>query len=137
MGKLSFAGFLARFAAALLLVLATFNPTGLSFISWLAASFPHIQPLQAVVGVALQAVWIFFGHATWRSLGALGLCVGAAFFGAVLWLLASWGWLSASNHLALTWLVLLIVACLLTVGLCWGLVRARVSGQAVIEEVQR
>ena len=137
MGKLTFAGFLGRFAAALLLVLATFNPTGLSFVSWLAGTFPHIQPLQAVVGVALLALWIFFGHATWRSLGVLGLCVGAAFFGAVLWLLASWGWFSASNHTALVWLVLFVIASLLTVGLCWGLVRARVSGQAVVEEVQR
>ena len=29
------------------------------------------------------------------------------------------------------------VVCMLTVGLCWGLVRARVSGQAVVEEVDR
>jgi hypothetical protein len=28
------------------------------------------------------------------------------------------------------------MACLLTLGLCWALVRTRVSGQAVVEEVK-
>jgi hypothetical protein len=32
---------------------------------------------------------------------------------------------------------LIIIACMLTLGLCWALVRVRVSGQAVVEEVRR
>jgi len=32
--------------------------------------------------------------------------------------------------------VLIMMACLLTLGLCWALVQARVSGQAVVEEVK-
>jgi hypothetical protein len=137
MGRLTFAGFAGRFAASLLLVLITFNPSGFSYLGWIAGSFPHITPPQAIVGVALVALWIFFLHATWRSLGLVGLIVGTAFFGSVLWLLASWGWFSASSHIALIWFVLLMIACILTVGLCWGLIRVRVSGQAVVEEVQR
>jgi len=35
------------------------------------------------------------------------------------------------------WVVLIFIACMLTLGLCWTLIRVRVSGQAVIEEVQR
>jgi hypothetical protein len=42
-----------------------------------------------------------------------------------------------SNSGVLTWVVLLILAFLLTVGLCWALIQARVSGQAVVDEVQR
>jgi hypothetical protein len=34
-------------------------------------------------------------------------------------------------------MALIIIACMRTLGLCWALVRGRVSGQAVIEEVQR
>jgi hypothetical protein len=51
--------------------------------------------------------------------------------------LSSWGWLGTTSHNSLIWLALLIVAFMLTIGLCWGLIRVRVSGQAVVEEVQR
>jgi hypothetical protein len=137
MGRLTMGGFLARFLASLVLVLATYNPTGFSFVSWTGGNFPHVQPIQAVVGLILLAVWIFFAHATWRSLGTLGVALGLAFFAAVIWLISSWGWLNSSSHAALIWIALFFIACMLTLGLCWGLIRARVSGQAVIEEVDR
>lgn len=137
MNRLTVGGLMGRFIASLVLVLATYNPTGFSFVSWLAGNFPHVQPIQAVVGLALLALWIFFVHATWRSLGTLGVSLGLAFFAAVIWLISSWGWLNSSSHAALIWLSLIVIACMLTLGLCWALVRVRVSGQPVIEEVQR
>lgn len=97
---------------------------------------PHIQPLQAIVGRALLGLRIFFVHATWRSLGAVGVVLRLACFAADAWLLSTWGWLSSSSHLAIIWLVLVVIACMLTVSLCWGLIRVRVSGQPVVEEVQ-
>jgi Family of unknown function (DUF6524) len=135
--RLSVGGLVGRFLASLVLVLATYNPTGFSFVSWLAGNFPHVQPIQAVVGLALLALWIFFVHATWRSLGTLGVSLGLAFFAAVVWLISSWGWLNSSSHAALIWIALVIIASMLTLGLCWALVRVRVSGQAIVEEVQR
>jgi Family of unknown function (DUF6524) len=137
MGRLTMGGLMGRFVASLALVLATFNPTGLSFVSWIAGNFPHVQPIQAVVGIVLLAVWIFFAHATWRSLGTLGVALGLAFFAAVIWLISSWGWLNSASHTALIWAALIFIACMLTAGLCWALIRVRVSGQAVVEEVQR
>jgi Family of unknown function (DUF6524) len=137
MRNLSVGGLLVRFLASFILVIATFNPSDFSFVHWVRGNFPHIEPLQAVVGVALLGVWLFFLHATWRSLGTLGITLGLAFFAAMGWLLSSWGWFSPSNHNALIWVILLMVACLLTLGLCWALIQARVSGQAVVEEVKR
>src|ERR1700729_2584208 len=137
MGRLTMGGFLARLLASLVLVLATYNPTGFSFVSWIAGNFRHVQPIQAVVGLVLLAVWIFFAHATWRSLGTLGVALGLAFFAAIIWLISSWGWLNSPSHAALAWIALIFVACLLTLGLSWALIRVRVSGQAVIEEVDR
>jgi hypothetical protein len=85
----------------------------------------------------LLAAWIFFVHATWRSLGTLGVSLGLAFFAAVIWLISTWGWLNTSSHSAMIWIGLICIACLLTAGLSWGLIRVRVSGQPVVEEVQR
>lgn len=137
MQGVSLGGVIARFLASLVLVLATYNPTGKSYVHWVAGVFPHIQPLQAVVGLALLGLWIFFVHATWRSLGTLGVVLGLAFAAAAVWLFTSWGWFSLSNGSAVTWAVLLVIAGLLTLGLCWALIQARVSGQAVVDEVKR
>ena len=131
------AGLAGRFLASLALVLATYNPSGFSFLGWVEAVFPHVQPLQAVLGLILLAVWIFFLHATWRSLGTLGVSLGLAFFAALIWLISSWGWLNSASHSAMIWIALIFIACMLTLGLCWALIRVRVSGQAVMEEVQR
>ena len=43
----------------------------------------------------------------------------AIFFGALIWLFVSWGWLDLANKGALTWIVLVIVALVLTPG-CHG-----------------
>jgi len=136
MRNLSIGGVIGRFLASLILVFATFNPTGYSFVGWIAGHFPHLEPLQLVVGIVLSALWLFFLHATWRSLGTVGIVLGIAFFAAMIWLFTSWGWFSLSNHNAVIWVVLIMMACMLTLGLCWALLQARISGQAVVEEVK-
>lgn len=136
MRNLSVGGVIGRFLASLLLVMATYNPSGFSFVHWIGGKFPHLEPLELVVGIVLFALWLFFVHATWRSLGTLGVALGVGFFAAVVWLFSSWGWVNVSNHHALVWVALLMLACLLTLGLCWALIQARVSGQAVVEETE-
>jgi len=137
MRNLTLGGVLGRFLASLTLVAATYNPSGFSFLHWMARDFPHLGPAQVVLGLGLLGVWIFFAHATWRSLGTMGVALGLAFLAAVVWLIASWGWVNLSKHNAVVWVALFMIACVLTLGLCWALVQARVSGQAVVEEVKR
>jgi hypothetical protein len=137
MRNLSVGGIIGRFLASFALVAATYNPTGASFLHWAGRDFPHLGPLQVVLGIGLLGLWLFFAHATWRSLGTIGVVLGLAFLAAMVWLFASWGWFSLSNHNAVIWVALVMIACLLTLGLCWALIQARVSGQAVVEEVKR
>lgn len=125
-----------RFGASLVLVLVTFNPTGWSFVHWIARDFPSIVPLQAVVGIALAIAWAFFGSSTLRSLGAVGLVLWVLFCAALLWLFASWGWLSLSGGAALQWVLLLMLAAILAVGLSWSHLRRRVAGQSDVDEVE-
>jgi hypothetical protein len=136
MRNFSLGGLVGRFAASLVLVIATYNPSGYSFVHWVAGNFPHIQPVQLVVGILLLGLWLFFAHATWRSLGTLGIILGVAFFAAVLWMMSSWGWFNLSSHTPVTWLALLMIACLLTFGLSWALIERRISGQVIVEDVK-
>lgn len=133
---MSIGGVLGRFLASLILVIGTFNPTRYSFLHWISGNFPRLEPLQLVIGIALLALWLFFVHATWRSLGTVGVVLGLGFFAAIVWLFTSWGWFSLANHNAVIWASLIAMACLLTLGLCWALIQGRVSGQAVVDEAR-
>ncbi len=135
MENFSFAGFLARWAAAIVLVLVTYNPTGTSFVHWVAETFPKIQPLQAVAGIALIGTWGFFLHSTRQALGTFGMVVATAFFAALVWLFVSRGWLSLGDTGAITWVVLGMLSFLLALGLSWSHVEKRVAGTTTVDEV--
>jgi hypothetical protein len=133
MDRLTLGGFGLRLVAALGLVVATYNPAGLSYVHWLSTTFPRMEPLQAVAGLALLGGWAFCGHATWRSLGAFGLLLGAALCAAVVWLITSWGWISLHGA-SLAWILVLAIGVLLAVGLSWSIVERRATGQVVVDE---
>ena len=129
-------GFALRLLAALVLVLCTFNPSGISYFHWVADVFPRIGPVQAIAGLVLLAGWIVYITATMRSIGLLGVVLVAAFFAAVVWLMTSWGWLDPHYGKAMAWVVLVISAIILAVGISWSHIRRRLTGQADVDEVQ-
>ncbi len=129
-------GFLLRLIAAIVLVLCTFNPTGYSYVHWVSTVFPHITPVQAIVGIALLVGWIVYLTATMRSIGFIGVGIALAFFAAVVWLIASWGWLDPHNATAMTWVVLVVSATILAVGMSWSHIRRRLTGQADVDEIE-
>jgi hypothetical protein len=130
-------GFLLRLLAAIVLVLCTFNPSGYSYVHWVADVFPHITPIQAIVGLVLLVGWIVYLTATMRSIGFIGVAIALAFFAAVVWLIASWGWLDPHNATAMKWVVLFVSAAILAVGISWSHIRRRLTGQADVDEVEQ
>jgi hypothetical protein len=128
-------GFALRLLAALVLVLCTFNPTGYSFFHWVARDLPHVNPASLVVGIGLLAAWIVFLTATMRSIGLVGVAIALAFFAAVIWMVVSWGWLDPHNGTAMAWIVLLVFAVILAIGLSWSHLRRRLTGQTDVDEV--
>lgn len=131
-------GFLWRFLGALLLVLATYNPSDYSFVGWLnatsAAEEASLGPEHFVVGVVLLIGWVILLAATQRSLGTFGLMLGAALLAGLVWLLADIGWLDVSNVPNATWVALICVALLLAVGLSWSHVWRRLTGQFEVDD---
>jgi len=137
METLTARGFVLRLAAATLLVGLTYNPSGHSYVHWLATAPRSFGPLQALAGLVLLGGWGFFLHATWRSLGTLGIVFGALLAAALIWLLTSWGWFSLKDTGIVSWLALACLSVLLAVGLCWSHIRRRVTGQTDVDEVER
>lgn len=133
--QLGAGGFALRFAAAVVLVLLTFNPSGWSYFHWVADGFPKIDAVEALAGIALAIGWIVFATATMRSLGGGGVLLTAAFFAALVWVVVDFGWLELRNTRVLVWIALLVVAAILAMGMSWSHVRKRLTGQADVDEI--
>ena len=130
-----FLDFLWRWVAALLLVFATYNPTGKSYFHWVKDSLAGdgLGPVHYFIGVVLIAGWTIFLIATERSLGALGSIIGAALIGTGLWLLVDVGVLHADKMSTVAWLALFALGTLLAVGMSWSHIWRRISGQLEVD----
>lgn len=134
MEKFTLQSFLLRLLAAFALVFLTFNPSGYSYIHWVAHEFPKISALQAVVGVLLVAGWIVFVVATLRSIGVLGVILVVVFFAALTWLMISMGWFALNSAKAIGWITLTALSVALAVGVSWSFVNRRLTGQVDVDE---
>jgi hypothetical protein len=130
-----FTSFFGRLIAALLLVYATYNPSGYSYFHWLNNSLPAFDPLAALAGVVLLIGWVIFIRATIRSMGVLGVTLAVAFFGTLLWLVIDQGWLSVDNTRVITYIALFLLGAVLATGMSWSHIRRRLTGQIDVDDV--
>ncbi len=135
MAEFSFKGVLWRVLFALALVFVTCNPSGISYLAWLADGFPHVTPLKAVIGLLLIGAWVFFVRSALTSMGPVGLGLVTAFFAAIVWWMSSKGWLTLGSGATLAWVGLTIVGLVLGIGMSWASIRQKASGQASVDRV--
>jgi len=130
-----FVDFLWRWSAALVLVFLSYNPSGWSWFHWARGAFngDGLGPLHYFSGIVLLAGWTVFVIATQRSLGILGVIIGAAVIGTAIWLLVDIGVLRAGSMTGVAWLALFSLATLLAVGLSWSHIWRRLSGQLEVD----
>jgi hypothetical protein len=132
----TFMSFLARLIGAMVLVFATYNPSGYSYFPWVKDSMHDFGPLVAFAGVVLLIGWVMFLRATARSLGMLGILLAAGFFGTLLWLVIDRGWLDADNVTVITYLVLVLLSAILATGMSWSHIRRKLTGQIDVDDVE-
>lgn len=128
-------GFMIRFIAGLVLVFSTYNPEGYSYFHWVKDNYPSISALQTFLGVLLLVGWVMYGRAALRSLGIVGLTLATAFFGTLLWLVVDTGLFPIDNIRTISYLLLTLLALVLSTGLSWSHIRRRVSGQMDTDDV--
>ena len=125
-----------RWAVSIILVFATFNPSGYSYVHWLQNSLSS-EGLAAghfFAGLILIAGWAVYLVATKRSLGIPGTILGAAVIGTGIWFLSDVGVIRAGSTTAIVWLSLIALATLLAVGLSWSHIWRRLSGQLEVDD---
>lgn len=133
-----FGSFVLRLLFALLIVLLTYNPSGFSFLHWAKDAFlsSSLGPLHFLAGITLLIGWVVFVHATTQSLGLFGVVLVAALFGVLVWMLFFYDLVKTSSASTITWIVLIGVSIVLTIGVSWAHIRRRLSGQATVDEVK-
>lgn len=134
--NLSASGILVRFLFALLLVLLTYNPSTYSYFHWVYTSWHHITPYIVIAGIILLIGWGVYINATLNSLGIIGVIAFSALLGCLIWLFIYWGFLSVSDVSAMVWVIEILLAALLTVGMCWSHFTRRMSGQVDVDEIE-
>ena len=135
---IGFLGFVWRVLFALALVLATYNPSQISYYHWLrgAIGAGTFDATHALVGIVLLVGWVVYLRATFQSMGVLGLLLGAGFFAALVWLLVDLGWLATDSVPTMTWIILVCLSLLLAIGMSWSHVRRRITGQVDVDDVE-
>ncbi len=130
-GGISVSGALIRVGLALVLVIATFNPTGVSLFHWITAAPVAVTPGKALAVLALAISWLVCLRTAFISLGAVGLLLGAALFSVLVWFLVDRDVMSLTGS-GIVWVVLIVVGVLLGLGLSWSLLRAKATGQVEV-----
>lgn len=129
--------FFVRFAFAVIVVFASYNPEGVSYYHWVAEAFPAFTLLKAFFGVVLIIGWAILIHATLGSLGFIGIILASAFFGLAIWLIIDVFGLSANNLRVISYIIEIMLASVLSIGVSWSHVRRRISGQVDTDEVDQ
>lgn len=131
---ITLAGFSLRLGFAALLVLLSYNPSHYSFIDWVTSGDNSPLVYKVICGILLIIGWAIYLRATFNSLGFIGIVLSAALFGCCIWLLVEWGVFSTTNITAITWAVEIVMALILTMGMCWAHIRRKLSGQVTTDE---
>ena len=140
---ISWGGFLGRLALALVLVYATYNPWGVSYVHWILGAWQPAHEsswfsspaLKFVVGVVLAIAWVVYGTAARRSLGGVGILLVVALCSGLIWLLVEQNVFSTSTVPALTHVAMVVIAVVMAVGMSWSHVRRRLTGQVDTDEI--
>ena len=127
--------FFFRWACALGLLAATFNPTEYNYVNWVRDHGSANLSIAVLTGLILMVGYIIYLRATLRSIGAFGMLLVLALVGAALWVLYDLGILRLDDPSLNLWLGLIALSFVLGVGLSWSHVRRALSGQSDMDDV--
>jgi len=123
--------FILRLLFALLLVCATYNPSGYSAFHWIREAFAAgtVGPEHFLAGVVLLIGWSILWIATWQALNTFGVMLAALMLAGLVWELYDLDVLNPDKRSGYTWIALVCLAALLAIGLSWAHIWRRLTGQ--------
>jgi Na+/melibiose symporter-like transporter len=135
MNRFGWDSFFVRFCFAAFVVFATYNAEGFSYFHWVKNNLGDLNLYMALVAVVLTIGWAILIRATTASLGMIGLALATAFFGLLAWLVIDVFALDARSAGAITYIIELMIASVLSVGVSWSHLRRSIAGQVDTDEL--
>lgn len=135
MKTITSSGIAIRFIFALVMVFASYNPSGYSYYHWLLSSISEPSPWLALAAIVLIIGWVIYVRASLKSLGPIGLSLAAILVAIIIWALIDIGLISIEQPTVFVWLLELFIAAILCLGMSWSHIRRRLSGQVDVDEV--
>jgi len=126
--------FLLRWVAAFVLLALTYNPTSFNYVRWASEDWSNSMPIIVLAGLVLLVAYVLFFTAVLRGIGAIGVLLILAVFAALIWVLVDFGWIDLNNPSAMTWVGLVAMATVLAIGMYWGILWRRMSGQLEVDD---
>lgn len=127
-------GFLIRWVFAFVLLALTFNPTEFNYSRWAVQNWQDQMPLAVLGGLVLLVAYVLFFTAVLRGIGTLGVILILAVVAALVWVLVDFGWIDLDNPTSNTWIALVALSIVLAVGMYWGILWRRLSGQLEVDD---
>ena len=127
---------LIRWGFALVLVMATYNPTKWNLVRWGMDNYTSNLLVVVLVTLVVLLGWIIYIRATFRSIGPVGIFLVLALVGALVWVFYDQGWLDIGNATAMTWIGLIALSFVLGIGMTWSIIRRAISGQLDVDDIE-
>lgn len=127
-GRFRVQDYFIRFLFIYALIVATYNPTGYSYVHWLVDAESGYFAVKFVVGLSLLLAHRYIASIAWRAMLRRGVGLTFLFFATAMWALDSQGLLPV-DETALILLVEAFVAAGLAMGMSLVLLWQHVSGQ--------
>ncbi|MEM9709047.1 MAG: DUF6524 family protein [Pseudomonadota bacterium] len=128
------AGFFIRWIFAFALLALTFNPTGFNYVAWAQSAWPEAMAPVVLAGLLLVVGYTLFITAVLRGIGAFGVILMLAVIAAFVWVLVDQGWLRLDNPGVMTWVAIAALSLVLAMGMYWGILWRRMSGQLEVDD---
>ena len=130
---ISVAAFIRRFLAAFAFVALTWNPTRFCYFDWAFYSSTGTLQMKAFIGAVLVAIFAIYYQATKHSLGTPGVGIILILFGTAIWQFVDWNWLDPMGSVVMPWILLIILAAIMALGLSWSHIHRVLSGQIDVD----
>jgi len=122
--------FLHRWAIGLLLLTATYNPTGWCYIVWVNRNPDLPASIVLLFGLVITFGFVVYVRGAFGAIGIFGVLALSAFCGTALWALSDLKFIDLKNPVSADWAILFVLSLIFSLGMSWShLRRLRISGR--------
>jgi hypothetical protein len=129
---MKFPGLFSRILSCFLLVFATWNPLGYSYLDWLFTNDGSYTSAKFFVGAILVGAYIVYLRVTWLALRVRYSIMMATLAITAYFALRHVGLLDADAPFWSSYFLLVLASIHLSIGICWAHVQRRLTGQSQV-----